>query len=52
MAVSRRAVVVVMDACGVGALPDAAEYEAEGKRRQDFENHHHCYSCALAASKE
>ena len=27
---SRRAVVVVMDACGVGALPDADEYGDEG----------------------
>ena len=30
MAVSRRAIVVVMDACGVGALPDADEYGDAG----------------------
>ena len=23
-------------------LPDAAEYEAEDERGQDFEDHHHC----------
>ena len=27
--VSRRAFVVVLDACGVGALPDAAEYAGD-----------------------
>jgi phosphopentomutase len=27
--VSRRAFVVVMDACGVGALPDAGEYAGD-----------------------
>ena len=28
----RRAFVVVLDACGVGALPDAADYGDEGKQ--------------------
>ena len=23
-------------------LPEAADYEAEGERGQDFEDHHHC----------